>query len=236
LTTVRDPAYRSDAVSHTSSQPPRSGPPEPTGAAAAPDPSPRVRATVDQWKRGLLDLSKRNRLLNFRVTPVSTVAIAQALGAGRTVLFVAEKMAALEVVHRRLVAAGLGEFCLEVHSTKANKRAVIAQIKEALDASLQRPALADVPTTRLTELRQELTDYVRAVHEPYGALGTSPYRAYGDLGPLLDAPKLPWSGDAALVGREALRQTERDLDDLAAAAAVAGDPRTHPWRDSGKTF
>ncbi|MFH4385343.1 AAA domain-containing protein, partial [Acinetobacter baumannii] len=67
-----------------------------------------------------------------------TNLIAQALADGKSVLFVAEKRAALEVVHRRLVNVGLDEFCLELHSTKANKRAVMQEIGRALDASLQR--------------------------------------------------------------------------------------------------
>src|SRR5690606_23393280 len=54
-----------------------------------------------------------------------TNLIGQALADGKTVLFVAEKMAALNVVHRRLEEAGLGEFCLELHSTKTNKRSVL---------------------------------------------------------------------------------------------------------------
>ena len=74
-----------------------------------------------------------------------TNLIAQALGADKSVLFVAEKMAALQVVHQRLVLAGLGEFCLELHSTKANKRAVMAAMRQALDASLQRPAAPAEP-------------------------------------------------------------------------------------------
>lgn len=66
-----------------------------------------------------------------------TNLIAQALAADKSVLFVAEKMAALEVVHRRIVQAGLGEACLELHSTKANKRAVMKELAASLDASLQ---------------------------------------------------------------------------------------------------
>lgn len=48
--------------------------------------------------------------------------IASAVADGKTVLFVAEKMAALEVVKRRLDNAGVGDACLELHSNKANKR------------------------------------------------------------------------------------------------------------------
>src|SRR2546422_3106153 len=35
----------------------------------------QIGAKLTHWKRRLLDLSKRNRLLNFKVTPVSTVAV-----------------------------------------------------------------------------------------------------------------------------------------------------------------
>jgi len=53
-----------------------------------------------------------------------TNLIAAALARGKTVLFVAEKLAALEVVRRRLDDAGLGMFCLEVHSHKTKKGAL----------------------------------------------------------------------------------------------------------------
>ncbi|MCD8509730.1 MAG: hypothetical protein LRY73_07545 [Bacillus sp. (in: Bacteria)] len=51
-----------------------------------------------------------------------TNLIAEALGHGKKVLFVSEKMAALEVVKRRLDTVGLGEACLELHSHKTNKK------------------------------------------------------------------------------------------------------------------
>lgn len=60
-----------------------------------------------------------------------TAIIANALARGKKVLFVAEKMAALEVVERRLDALGLSPFCLEVHSTKATKNHVFEQIQQA---------------------------------------------------------------------------------------------------------
>jgi hypothetical protein len=85
-----------------------------------------------------------------------TNLIAQALAADRRVLFVAEKMAALSVVHARLVAAGLGEFCLELHSTKANKRAVMRALGAALDASLQGVAAPTTSTERLPAVRAAL--------------------------------------------------------------------------------
>ncbi len=63
-----------------------------------------------------------------------TNMIAHCLGHGKTVLFVAEKAAALQVVHKRLKRIGLEEFCLEMHSNKANKKNVLAQFKSAVEA------------------------------------------------------------------------------------------------------
>ena len=57
--------------------------------------------------------------------------IAQCLAHQRTVLFVSQKTAALEVVQRRLRDIGLGDYCLEVHSTKAQKSEVLGQLKTA---------------------------------------------------------------------------------------------------------
>ena len=54
--------------------------------------------------------------------------IADAVGRGKRVLFVAEKMAALEVVKHRLDNIGLGQVCLELHSHKTNKREILADL------------------------------------------------------------------------------------------------------------
>jgi superfamily I DNA and/or RNA helicase/very-short-patch-repair endonuclease len=165
-----------------------------------------------------------------------TNLIAQTLSAGKTVLFVAEKMAALDVVHRRLVAAGLGEFCLELHSTKANKRAVMQQIRTALDASLQRLAGTKSSTDRLPVVRARLSEYARSVHAPFGSLNLSPYRIYGELGKVLDAPKLALQVDIFNTTQAQLNDILRDLKDLAVAAEVIGSPSKHAWRDTTKTF
>ena len=58
--------------------------------------------------------------------------IAHNLATGKKVLFVSEKMAALEVVQSRLKAIGLGEFCLELHSNKSNRREFLRQLKSGV--------------------------------------------------------------------------------------------------------
>jgi len=165
-----------------------------------------------------------------------TNLIAQALAAGKTVLFVAEKMAALQVVQGRLKAAGLGEFCLELHSTKANKRLVMRDIANALDASLQRAEGSTASPERLGELRAILTGHADAVHTPRGALGASPYRAYGELARVVAAPKRSLSVAIDGVTQQQLDETVRRLEDLAATAGQITNPAEHPWRDSTKAY
>lgn len=165
-----------------------------------------------------------------------TNLIAQALSTGKTVLFVAEKMAALEVVYRRLCAVGLGEFCLELHSTKANKRSVMQDLRNTLDASLQRVEISETSTQRLPVVRELLTNYINAVHQPYGALKLSPYRIYGELDKVLTAPKILFSADIFKVSLTELNDVFREIDDLIEAAKIIGSPQTHPWRETTKTF
>ncbi|MEO6833493.1 MAG: DUF4011 domain-containing protein, partial [Chitinophagaceae bacterium] len=68
-----------------------------------------------------------------------TNIIANALYAGKKVLFVAAKKAALDVVESRLNSIGLGPFCLELHSNKAKKTSVIEQLKQASEAIRKMP-------------------------------------------------------------------------------------------------
>ena len=53
--------------------------------------------------------------------------------ANKTVLFVSEKLAALKVVRNRLDHAGLGDFCLELHSHKTNKRILLSEMERRLE-------------------------------------------------------------------------------------------------------
>ncbi len=165
-----------------------------------------------------------------------TNLVAQSLSMGKSVLFVAEKMAALEVVHRRLVAAGLGEFCLELHSTKANKRAVMQEIRNALDASLQKIVGTRDSTERIPIVREQLTAYARAVHQPYGTLNFSPFRIYGELGAVLNAPKFGLRADISNISQTDLTNILRDLKDLSVASGATGAPAAHPWRNTTRTF
>jgi very-short-patch-repair endonuclease/DNA polymerase III delta prime subunit len=108
--------------------------------------------------------------------------IAECLANGKKVLFVSEKMAALEVVFNRLRAHGLGDFCLELHSHKANKRAVVHELKRTLEERRQGEARRpDENFDKLQQRRDQLTKYVQALHQPREPLHRSVWWAFGEL-------------------------------------------------------
>jgi len=95
-----------------------------------------------------------------------TNLIAAAISEGKKVLFVAEKLAALEVVKTRLARAGLGSFILELHSTKSNKKEFLAHLaaRESLRA---RPVAEIDEALRQAEQRhKELRAYAEAMNSP----------------------------------------------------------------------
>ncbi|MDI6719820.1 MAG: DUF3320 domain-containing protein [Methanomicrobiales archaeon] len=107
-----------------------------------------------------------------------TNVIAESLARGKSVLFVSEKMAALQVVKSRLDRAGLGEFCLELHSRKTNKRKVLEELRRTLETDLLREESFEAEIARLEGLKEELNGYVRALAEPIGGRGLSPFQAF----------------------------------------------------------
>jgi hypothetical protein len=94
-----------------------------------------------------------------------TNMIANALFQGKRVLFVAEKMAALEVVQKRLKAIGIDPFCLELHSNKATKSHVLQQLSNALN-TIDRFTLREFMdiAQKLGKEREVLAQYVRELH------------------------------------------------------------------------
>ena len=88
------------------------------------------------------------------------------LALGRKVLFVAEKMAALNVVYRRMEKVGLDHLCLELHSNKANKKAVLEQLRMATDKRDEAQSGDWVESVRLLkEKRDKLNGFVKALHK-----------------------------------------------------------------------
>ncbi|MCO4770654.1 MAG: DUF3320 domain-containing protein [Deltaproteobacteria bacterium] len=119
-----------------------------------------------------------------------TNLIAHNLAHGRTVLFVSEKMAALDVVYGRLSSLGLGPFCLELHSSKARKKDVVDQLRRAVDASRKAPPKGwDAHCEHLEEVRDRLNDYTQALHATRPA-GLSVWEATSIAVELRGVPKV----------------------------------------------
>lgn len=92
--------------------------------------------------------------------------IGEALARGQKVLFVAQKMAALEVVKSRLDQCHLGDAVLELHSHKTNKKAVLDSLRRVFDNG--RPKVPDRSHEyqRLGEVRESLDGYVEQLRAP----------------------------------------------------------------------
>src|SRR5208282_1880628 len=102
-----------------------------------------------------------------------TNIIAAALAGGKTVLFVAEKMAALNVVKDRLEKAGLAHFCLELHSTKSRKVEILASLDARLNVQGKLRAAGQLSETlqELEHTRDQLSEYVSTVNCTLGEYG-----------------------------------------------------------------
>lgn len=108
-----------------------------------------------------------------------TNLIAHLMAKGKTVLFVSEKMAALDVVYRRLEQVGLGRFCLQLHSNKANKKDVLNQLRLSWDgATSDTGADWQVTAKELLRLRNDLNQVVKELYNP-GTNGLTPHYAMG---------------------------------------------------------
>jgi hypothetical protein len=98
-----------------------------------------------------------------------TNLIAEAMAQGKRVLFVAEKLAALKVVSHRLDVAGLGEFCLELHSHKTQKRKVLDDVEVRLRKRGQYRMPKDIGAdiVRYEELKTALKNYVELINQDW---------------------------------------------------------------------
>ena len=110
-----------------------------------------------------------------------TNIIAEAVGRGKRVLFVSEKMAALEVVKRRLDNIGLGDACLELHSHKTNKRETLDNLGRILKLENTTGNGGGTVLEDLARTRSQLNDYATTVNTPVGQSGVTPHEAFGEL-------------------------------------------------------
>ena len=160
-----------------------------------------------------------------------TNLIANALYQGRRVLFVAEKMAALSVVQKRLEKIGLGPFCLELHSNKVTKKHVLEQLDKALHAAkIREPEEYDAVAQKLYERRMLLIQYLESLHEDREGSKFSLYECISryesyDVEPLtvlLNEKLAHLDGELLTIYEELLGSK------LPAVLNVVGQPSEHP--------
>lgn len=164
--------------------------------------------------------------------------IAELLAADKKVLFVCEKMAALEVVKSRLDTIGLGDYCIEVHSRKANKREFISEIERTLRLGAPQEVDLEDKFDELDQLKRELNDYARALGTPVGEIGETPFKLIGQRERMRDhfdevGRDIPFISieNAELCTRRELAEADHALSDLVLRIGDVIPVHRNPWRD-----
>lgn len=168
-----------------------------------------------------------------------TNIVATAIASGKKVLFVSEKLAALEVVKQRLSSAGLGDFCLELHSHKTQKKQMLEAIDQRMSTRFRPPAGYEARLGVLRERRKGLNAYAQllgarvgnelelTVHEVLWA-AESKRVALGTTAQSLTA--LGLLGAADWRAEEVDRRKVVLADAAAALVEMGGAPEHSPWR------
>ncbi len=165
-----------------------------------------------------------------------TNIIAAAVRDGKRVLFVAEKMAALSVVHKRLLDVGLQDVCLELHSRTANKRAVHGELARTLNSAQAIPAMP-APPDQLRETRDRLNWIAAELHRPIEGCGESPFSAVAQQIRFIGLGAPPPQFDAEGLATMPRRQSEQlaaTIRSYATAIESAGPLSDHPFAGVGK--
>ena len=166
-----------------------------------------------------------------------TNIIADFLANGKKVLFVSEKMAALSVVYRRLQEVGLENYCLSLHNYKAEKKGVIQELVNTLDAPVRelRPGVSDF-LEELEEERSELNQYFAEMDARREPLGISIYEAISQVAQMEDTRYYKCTEIVGTVSDRQLRRRISALRKLEAFTNVYdGDLRKNPWRNTAIT-
>jgi len=163
--------------------------------------------------------------------------IAELMASGKTVLFVSEKMAALQVVKSRLDSIGLGDFCLELHSHKSKKKEVLNELQRTLYQPPTPPLSMEDKFHELDEVRRELNHYREMIHRPLPEMGFSVFQLYGMKEEALQhfqdkdqiLPRMLIT-DPASFTRENWHSAVSSLKDLSQLLRFIKPLKEYPWR------
>lgn len=164
-----------------------------------------------------------------------TNIIATAVKEGKRVLFVAEKLAALNVVYSRLKTAGLSAICLELHSRSANKRSVLEEIAKTLASSSSILSGNDI-VEKLTRTRDKLNQFAAILNTPFGNTSVTPFEALGMQVYLtqsgIQPPKLVLPQASRWTSSQ-FESAQKACQQYANVIRTAGLTKDHPWRGVG---
>jgi hypothetical protein len=146
-------------------------------------------------------------------------------------------MAALEVVKNRLDRVGLGVFCLELHSRKANKREVLHELERTLSVPAPQVTWHEEGFAQVESLKADLNAYVKALREPFGQMQRPPFalfciqetarRHFAAVGRPM--PRVAFANPAAC-DPQAWSTAVDHLRELAEALPLMMPLTKHPWR------
>ncbi len=166
-----------------------------------------------------------------------TNIISNALYQGKKVLFVAEKMAALSVVQKRLSDIGLAPFCLELHSNKTKKSLTLEQLRRTAEAvKKSSPAEFATEAERLHQQRAELNKYVKALHKkyPFGFSLFDSFSRFAEFNNLPDNIQFEEAFIEALTNEKFIEYCDL-IEELQNAGTICGHPHNHNLTGIGLT-
>ena len=159
-----------------------------------------------------------------------TNMIANLIGNGKTVLFVAEKMAALSVVEKRLSLIGLAPFCLELHSNKSNKKDILKKLEDTMNmGTYQNSPQWEETLASLETVKTALNDYVDALHKRH-EIGFSVYDAIQKIDEFRDinSPMLFSAEEAYAYSDTQFASAREYIRKLAVVGKSCGHPYNNP--------
>jgi hypothetical protein len=161
--------------------------------------------------------------------------IAAALHENLSVLFVAEKKAALEVVRSRLDHAGLGDFCLELHSHKTQKGQLHADLAKRRNSFFHDAKNLDSEMDDLVNERKHLLAYSNLVNSEVGPNRETIYEIFWAVEKNISEIKaehvIRYSvSNAMKLSRQQINDRVYILQDIAKLCSELPDEAISTWR------
>jgi len=162
-----------------------------------------------------------------------TNIIAELLSCGKKILFVSEKMAALEVVHKRLTSAGLNGFCLTLHSHNAKRHEVLDQLEASFKLAQKHFELRSSAYDTLAKLiqqRKQLNEYPQELHTTIEPIGDTIFNINGKIALLNDVPDIPFNPkNPETLTLYDIAELKNLLEDLSRIISESGYQIYNPW-------